>query len=225
MMDMYINIATKILVGSIGIFTLLRLMGKKAMSELTPFDILYIVVLGALVEEAIYDDQVNVFHVLFAIFLWGITVFIVENLLEKTEKLSILIQGEPAVLIDRGKLNMKELKDNHFDMEQLRFFLRQNGCYSINDAYYVILEVGGGLTVITKETMEIPTFLLVEEGAIKLKTLESLGKSEEWLHEELKKLGFENMNSILYCEWDANKEELIYDTYENTIDEKISLED
>ncbi len=224
-MEMYINIATKILVGSIGIFTLLRLMGKKAMSELTPFDILYIVVLGALVEEAIYDDQVNVFHVLFAILLWGVTVFIIENLLEKTERLSTLIQGEPSVLIDRGKLNMKELKDNHFDMEQLRFFLRQNGCYSINDAYYVVLEVGGGLTVITKENMEIPTFLLIEEGAIKPKTLESLGKTEEWLQEELEKLGFENMDSILYCEWDANKEELIYDTYENTINEKIYLDD
>ncbi len=224
-MDMYINIATKILIGSVGIFTLLRLMGKKAMSELTPFDILYIVVLGALVEEAIYDDQVNVFHVIFAIFLWGITVFIIENLLEKTERFSTLIQGEPAVLIDRGKLNMKELKDNHFDMEQLRFFLRQNGCYSINDAYYVVLEVGGGLTVITKENMEIPTFLLIEEGDVKPKTLESLGKSEEWLYEELEKLGFENIDSILYCEWDANKEELIYDTYENTIDEKIYLDD
>src|SRR5699024_8656307 len=150
--------------------------------------ILYIVVLGALVEEAIYDDQVNVFHVLFAILLWGFTVFVVENLLEKTERLSTLIQGEPSVLIDRGKLNMKELKDNHFDMEQLRFFLRQNGCYSINDAYYVVLEVGGGLTVITKENMEIPTFLLIEEGAIKPKTLESLGRTEEWLQEELKKL-------------------------------------
>jgi uncharacterized membrane protein YcaP (DUF421 family) len=224
-MEMYINIATKILVGSIGIFTLLRLMGKKAMSELTPFDILYIVVLGALVEEAIYDDQVKIFHVLFAILLWGVTVFIIENLLEKTERLSTLIQGEPSVLIDRGKLNMKELKDNHFDMEQLRFFLRQNGCYSINDAYYVVLEVGGGLTVITKENMEIPTFLLIEEGAIKPKTLESLGKTEEWLQEELKKLGFENMDSILYCEWDANKEELIYDTYENTINEKVYLDD
>ena len=224
-MGMYIGIATKILIGSVGIFTLLRIIGKKAMSELTPFDLIYIVVLGALVEEAIYDDQVTVFHVLFAIVIWGTTVFIVEKLLEKTEKFSTLIQGEPAVLIDRGKLNMRELIDNHLDMEQLRFMLRQNGCHSINDAYYVILEVGGGLTVITKENMEIPTFLLVEAGEIKTKTLKSIGKNKKWLYEEFEKKGFMDLGHILYCEWDANKEELVYDTYDHTINEKIYLDD
>lgn len=224
-MAMYISIAVKILVGSIGIFVLMRIIGKKAISEVTPFDLLYVLILGALVEEAIYDDQVSIFHVLFAIIVWGITVYIVEKIIEKTEFLSSKIQGEPSVLIDKGRLNLKELKRNHFDMEQLRVMLRSKGCYSIDEAYYAILEVSGGLTVITKETMAMPTYLLIEDGNIKPKTLHGINKTEDWLRSELAKMGQRDLENIIYCEWNANEEKLVFDTYENTIDETIYIDD
>lgn len=224
-MEMYIEIVTKMLIGSIGVFALMRVIGKKAISEITPFDLLYIIILGALIEESIYDDQVNITHVLFAILIWGITVYVLEKIIEKTEILSSLIQGEPSILIDKGRLNLKELKKNHFDMEQLRIMLRQHNCYSINDAYYAILEVSGGLTVITKEQMIIPTYLLIEDGRIKVKTLQGIYKSEEWLRERLAKLGQDNIENIIYCEWDENEEKLVFETYDNTVDEKIYIED
>lgn len=224
-MDMYIGIATKMLIGAIGIFALLRIIGKKAMSELTPFDLLYVVILGALVEESLYDDNVNVFHVIFAIILWGTVVYLIEKMLQKTEKLSSVLQGAPSVLIEKGKLNEKELKDNHFDMEQLRSMLRQNGCYSINDVYYAILEVNGGLTVITKEQKETPTFLLIENGKAKSKILKSINKDEEWLRTKLAKEGYPTLENIIYGEWHPEKEKLIFDTYDNTINRKIYIDD
>jgi len=224
-MNMYIGIVIKMLIGAIGIFTLIRIIGKKAMSELTPFDLIYILILGALVEEAIYDDAVNVLHVIFAIVLWGVTVYAIEKALEKTEFFSSLIYGAPSVLIDQGQLNIKELKANHFDIEQLRSMLRQHGCYSINDVYYAILEVNGALSVIQKEEGKVLTFLLIEEGEIKPKTLEGLNKDEEWLQNELADKGYHKIEDIVYCEWHIEKEELIVETHDNTIDEKIYIDD
>jgi uncharacterized membrane protein YcaP (DUF421 family) len=224
-MDMYIGIATKMLIGAIGIFAIIRIMGKKAMSELTPFDLIYVVILGALVEESLYDDKVNFLHVVFAIVLWGLVVYVVETILAKTERLSSVFQGEPSILIDKGKLNLKELNNNHFDMEQLRSMLRQSNCHSINDAYYAILEVNGALTVITKEKMENPTFLLVEEGRTKSKILKSLNKDEEWLRTKLADAGYPNIANIIYCEWRPEEEELIVETYDNTINRKIYIDD
>lgn len=130
-MEMYIGIASKLIIGAIGIFILLRIIGKKAMSELTPFDLIYILLLGAVVEEAIYDDKVNILHVLFAITLWGIFVYVIEKSLQRTEKFSSFIEGEPAILIEKGQLNMKELDANYFDIEQLRSMLRQNEVYQL----------------------------------------------------------------------------------------------
>lgn len=224
-MDMYIGIATKMIFGSLGVFILIRIIGKKAISELTPFDLLYIIILGALVEEALYDDKVNIFHVIFAIILWGSVVYIIEKILEKTEILSSLVQGEPSVLIEKGKLNLKELNENYMDMEQLRSILREHDCYSIHEVYYAILEINGSLTVIRKDEKEIPTFLLVEEGKIKSKTLNGLGKSEEWLRTKLASMGYNNIEEIIYCEWHEDKQDLLVGTYEQTISKKIYIDD
>lgn len=224
-MDMYIGIASKMLIGSIGIFILIRLLGKKAMSELTPFDLLYILILGALVEEALYDDNVNILHIVFALILWGSVVYIVEKLLEKTERFSTFIQGKPSILIDKGEINLKELEDNHFDMEQLRSMLRQSNCYSVNEAYYAILEVNGGLTVIKKDQEEIPTLLLIEEGKIKRNVLESIHKDEEWLRKRLAEQGHHNIENILYCEWNMKEEQLLIGTYDQVLYKKIPIDD
>lgn len=222
---MFIGIASKMIIGSIGIFVLMRFMGKKAVSELTPFDILYVIILGAIVEESIYDDKVSVFHVIFAIVLWGLFVYGVEKSIEKTEKLSSIIEGEPAILIDRGRLNLKEIEDNYIDMEQLRTMLRQNDIYSIQDAYYAILEVNGSLTVISKEENIIPTFLLIEFGVIQEKTLSSVAKNEQWLRVKLAEMGYTDLSEIVFCEWNLEEDKLIVGTYEETIHQKLYIDD
>ncbi len=224
-MDMYIGIATKMIVGSIGIFILIRLIGKKAVSELTPFDLIYVVILGAIVEESIYDDMVNIFHVLFAIVLWGIVVYVVEKILEHTERLSSLLQGEPSILVEKGKLNLQELHKNHLDMEQLRAMLRQHGCYSIHEVYYAILEVNGALTIISKDEEEIPAYLLVEEGKLKENTLNYIGKNEAWLNTQLAELGYTSLDEIAYCEWDENEQKLLVGSIDDTVRKKVYLDD
>lgn len=224
-MDMYIGISSKLITGAIGIFILLRIMGKKTMSELTPFDLIYILLLGAVVEEAIYDDKVNVLHVLFAIMLWGLFVYAIEKALQHTDKFSTFIEGEPAILIEKGRLNLKELDANFFDIEQLRSMLRQNNVYSIADVYYAILEVNGNLTVITKDEAVVPSALLIEFGTIQENTLNYIMKEELWLRTELSKQGHNDLREIVYCEWLESSKELKIETYDNTIHKKIYIDD
>ena len=224
-MDMYIGISSKLITGAIGIFILLRIMGKKTMSELTPFDLIYILLLGAVVEEAIYDDKVNVLHVLFAIVLWGLFVYAIEKALQHTDKFSTFIEGEPAILIEKGRLNLKELDANFFDIEQLRSMLRQNNVYSIADVYYAILEVNGNLTVITRDEAVVPSALLIEFGTIQENTLNYIMKDELWLRTELSKQGHNDLSEIVYCEWLESSKELKIETYDNSIHKKIYIDD
>lgn len=117
---MYLDIFVKLSLGALAVFIVFRLIGKKAVSELTPFDLLYVLVLGGLLEGAIYDPLVSVMHMLFSISIWGLGVYVVEKLLVKTEVVSKALQGEPSVLIHEGKINKESLKRNHIDLEQLR---------------------------------------------------------------------------------------------------------
>lgn len=63
------SITLKIVIGLFALLVVIRLLGKKELSQLTPFDFVYILVLGSLVEEMIYDELVTVWELLYAVAL------------------------------------------------------------------------------------------------------------------------------------------------------------
>jgi len=207
----YLQIAIKLIIGSTAVFFILRLMGKKTISDLTPFDLIYTLVLSGTLENAIYDSQVSIFQALFAIFLWGAIIYTVDRILLETEKTSKIIEGEPSILIENGKINKKELDANHIQMEQLRKLLRQQGCYNVKEVYHAILEVNGDVDIILKSEKDTLSVLLIEEGDIDYDILKNtIGKNERWLRRKLEDYGYTDLNEIYYCEWLPNDELFIY---------------
>lgn len=85
---MYVQIASKLIVGLISLLIVIRLLGKKTLSEITPFDLIYTLVLGGILEEALYDDKIHVGHFLFAVILWGIMIYLIETVVQKNDKAS-----------------------------------------------------------------------------------------------------------------------------------------
>ena len=176
------------------------------MSEITPFDLIYTLVLGGILEESIYDDAVNTGHLLFAIGLWAIMIYLIEQFVQKNDKVNKWVKGEPAVLIRNGKLNVKEITKNHIEMEQLRAMLRQEQCFSLENAKHVILETAGQISVIAKsEEDKTMTLLLVDEGKIKNKVLQTNNLDDSWLRKKLQEEGYTNLKEIIYAEWSQEK--------------------
>lgn len=83
---MVFTIILKLFFGLFGLLLVARLLGKKTLSEITPFDLIYTLVLGGILEESIYDDNVSVFHVLFAIALWALLIYFIEEFVKKNEQ-------------------------------------------------------------------------------------------------------------------------------------------
>lgn len=203
---MFALIALKLLFGFLGLLLVVRLLGKKSMSEITPFDLIYTLVLGGILEESIYDDAVNTGHLLFAIGLWAIMIYLIEQFVQKNDKVNKWVKGEPAVLIRNGKLNVKEITKNHIEMEQLRAMLRQEQCFSLENAKHVILETAGQISVIAKsEEDKTMTLLLVDEGKIKNKVLQTNNLDDSWLRKKLQEEGYTNLKEIIYAEWSQEK--------------------
>ncbi|AQS53623.1 hypothetical protein BW727_101256 [Jeotgalibaca dankookensis] len=203
---MFALIALKLLFGFLGLLLVVRLLGKKSMSEITPFDLIYTLVLGGILEESIYDDAVNTGHLLFAIGLWAIMIYLIEQFVQKNDKVNKWVKGEPAVLIRNSKLNVKEITKNHIEMEQLRAMLRQEQCFSLENAKHVILETAGQISVIAKsEEDKTMTLLLVDEGKIKNKVLQTNNLDDSWLRKKLQEEGYTNLKEIIYAEWSQEK--------------------
>ncbi|MBP1915016.1 DUF421 domain-containing protein [Lederbergia galactosidilytica] len=209
------SITVKVISGLIILLLIIRLLGKKELSQFTPFDFVYLLVIGGFLEESVYDEKVSVWEVLYTIILWAILIYFIETIVRKFDKMKPIIKGEPAIIVNDGELDIKELKRNKLESEQLRTMLRQQGIFSIKELKFAILEPNGHLSVLKNENYSPVTaemlhlhpnksslsHLLVDEGKIKEKTLKLIGKNKEWLMNQLNNEGYENIKEIFYAEW------------------------
>lgn len=212
---MILDITVKVLVGLLSLLIVIRLLGKKALSQMTPFDFVYLVLLGSFLEEGLFDTKVSFFHIIYAIFLWGTLIYIIEKLVVKYDSFKRILRGTPTDLIIKGKINETALKNNNLELDQLRTMLRSQGCFSIFNVQHATLETGGTLSVLlkVKEDTVTPdmldlspeenetTHLVIDEGKIDKLELEKTEKNEEWLRFELNKKGFSQIENIYCAEW------------------------
>ncbi|WP_121609501.1 DUF421 domain-containing protein [Mesobacillus foraminis] len=214
---MYGTIALKLIIGLIALLVVIRLLGKKELAQITPFDFIYALVLGGFLEEAIFDEKVSIGHLTFSIALWAILIYGIEVIVMKFDKLRPLLKGEPITIIEDGKLDLKALKKAKLEMEQLRTMLRQQGIFSIKEVSYAILEPSGHLSImpepfaapVTAEMLDLnpkkstPSIMLIDEGREIESGLRLLGKDKKWLRDLLQKHGESKISDIFYAEWSS----------------------
>ncbi|TYR79482.1 DUF421 domain-containing protein [Priestia megaterium] len=210
-----LGIGLELFIGFICLFILTKLLGRATITQLTTFDFISALVLGELVGNALYDAEVGISKILFAVIFWGVLIYLTELITQKNIRLRLILEGKPAIIIRNGKLSYKELKRNRLDVDQLLHMLRANNAFSIREVEYAILETDGTMSVLpksdyappTKKDLHIPAsksslpIAFVSDGRLLLKNLTESGFDEQWLEDELKKQGITSLKHVLYAEW------------------------
>ena len=112
----YVEIALKLIMGMIGILVFLRIAGKGQMAQITPLDTVSAFVIGALVGGVLYNPDMSMWHILFALAVWtGFNMLV--RFAMRSLKLRHLIKGESEVLVRNGVINFKAFKRNSLEME------------------------------------------------------------------------------------------------------------
>lgn len=124
----YIGIALKLITGMIGILAFLRITGKAQMAQVTPLDTVSAFVIGALVGGVLYNPDMTLWHILFALVVWTAFNMLVRFAM-RSARLRHLIKGESVYLVKDGIINFKTFKRNSLEMEQFRLMLRQKGVF------------------------------------------------------------------------------------------------
>lgn len=178
----------------------MRLMGKKQIGELEPFELAITIMISELASLPMQDTEIPLLHGMIPI----LTLLIIQTTLSvlqlKSEKIRLWVNGKPSILIDQGKIIMQELKNQRFNINDLMEELRLQGYYDIQDVEYAILETSGQLSVIpktnkstvTKEDLFIQAsqdkvpITLILDGKVNLDNLKVAQKDEQWLKNQLK---------------------------------------
>ena len=200
------------------IFTLLRIMGKREVAQLSSFDLVVAIMMAEVSVLTIEDDTMPIY--IGAIPL--VTLFALEILVSritiKNRKIRAIVEGKPTILIDRGRIKEYELKSVRINLNDLTSQLRQNNVQNISEVEYAVLEPSGQLSVIkkadkrtvTKEDMNIipPRDALpvpiIMDGRIEYEHLSKHNLTEKWLQSELNKKGYSSPKEVFYASLDSD---------------------
>jgi uncharacterized membrane protein YcaP (DUF421 family) len=145
-MEVYFGIGVKLLVGLICAILLIRIIGRKELAQTTPLDLIFIMMLAEIIGGMAHDQDYDVTHVIFTIFIWGFYVWISE-LITKHKKIERWVKGKPEVLIKDGAVNTDLMERENLTMEELQTQLREQGVFDIRKVRIAVLEISGKISI------------------------------------------------------------------------------
>ncbi|MGY0691687.1 DUF421 domain-containing protein [Virgibacillus sp. FSP13] len=177
-------------------YILLRIMGKKAVSEMTSFDLLVVLILGTVISEPIVTKRLGIasyFAVAISI------VYLIFSFLNLNNKFKKVLTSSPTVLVRNGDIDEQGLRKVRIPVEELLGQLRKKGYASASELALVVLEETGQLSAIPmsdKRPLQpsdlnmspSPTFIpipIIIDGELVEHNLKYIKKDKEWLENQL----------------------------------------
>jgi len=129
------------------VFVLLRLAGKKHVGEMAPFDLVVLLILSESVQNALIAADTSVTSgLVVAAVLFGATQLI-GYATWRNKKLARLLEGKPRILVRNGRVLRHVLAGEQITPSELMEALRREGCTSLKNVRYAVLENDGSITV------------------------------------------------------------------------------
>lgn len=201
MLEIYGTILLRTIILYVVIIITFRLMGKREIGELGIVDLVVFIMIAEMAAIAIENYNESFSQYLIPIFLLVILQVIFSFISLKSRKFRKLVDGEPSMIIKRGKIDEKEMKRQRYNFDDLMMQLREKDIRNIKDVEYAILEPTGKLSVFKYENETGFTIPLILEGKIQNDKLRELNLSEEWLYNELAKKNIIDINKISFCSY------------------------
>ena len=195
------------------VLIVMRLMGKREIGQLQPFELAISIMIADLASIPMTDTGVPISNGIIPILGLLVMHLVISVVNLKSIKAREIICGKPRILIYRGKIDEKALKEafafdtekalkkERFTINELEERLRGNNVVNLCDVEYAILETSGNITVIQKPEKRntIPedfnivpdyegiSYDLVVDGKIMDENLKKLGKNYQWLKKQVEK--------------------------------------
>lgn len=193
------------------VLLVMRLMGKREIGQLQPFELAISIMIADLASIPMADVGIPIFNGIIPIVALLVMHLVISNINLRSINVRKIICGKPSILVYRGKIDEKVLKDEKFTINELQERLRGNNVFNVADVEYAILETSGQITVIQKPNKRttIPedfnimpeyegmSYDLIVDGKVMYENLKSLGKDYTWLEKEAKKFKIKPNEALL----------------------------
>ena len=193
------------------VLIVMRLMGKREIGQLQPFELAISIMIADLAAVPMADIGIPISSGVMPILGLLVMHLVISVINIKSTKAREIICGKPSILIFRGKVDEDMLRKERFTINELEERLRNNNIFNIGDVEYAILETSGEINVILKPEKRNPTledmnisakyegiaYDLVIDGVIQYDNLKKIKKDYTWLKKEVGKFGFEPEDALV----------------------------
>jgi uncharacterized membrane protein YcaP (DUF421 family) len=144
------DIVLRAAIGFFFVLFLTRVVGRRELSSLEPFDLILLVMIGDLVQQGITQNDFSVTGMILVGGTIGLLTVAVSFSNYKFPRLRPVIDGEPVIVLEDGKPIDRNLARNRITHEELAAAARQQGIASLADVRWAVLETSGSISFIRK---------------------------------------------------------------------------
>ena len=211
---------------------IMRVMGKRQLGQLEPVDFVVALMISELATLPMGDNRIPLIYAIVPIttlvFLQVMTSF----LELKSEHIRYILNGQPSILIKDGLVNVEELKQLRYNLDDLLAELRQNGYFNLQEIHYAILETDGSLSIVPYTPYEPPTrqdlkikvedeplpMPVILDGVINKSNLKNIGKDIYWLEKKLSRHNIKSHRDVLVAIVYSNNHKIYFQLKNETTD-------
>lgn len=180
---------------------IMRLMGKRQIGEMQPFELVITLLISELACIPMADASVPLLYGIISV----VTIFVMHELVTlldlKVKPVKTLISGKPSVLINKNGIDDYQLKRNRLDVSDLIESLRSAGYFSLDCVDYALYESNGTFSALPKQDYEqmqssLP-LVIIDNGKFDEKNLELTGLEKQFFLDILEQQGVKQIKRVL----------------------------
>lgn len=189
------------------IIIIFRIMGKREMGQLSTTDIVVSILIAEMCAISIENYNESILFSIIPIIILLFFELLSSFLSLKFNRVRYIIDGKPSLIINKGKINYREMLKQRYTLDDLMMELRNNNIDNLKDVEYAVLENNGKLNIFKYKSFinksNIP-FPLILDGVIQNDTLVYINKNEDWLYDYLNDNNL-NIDDIFYGFYKNNR--------------------
>lgn len=170
------------------IFLVIRLMGKRELSKVQPFELAIIILISDLASSPMSARGISIFDGIIPIVTLLVAYIVFTLIIQTNNKVQDVLCGTISVIIQDGKINEQELSKLQYTIPDIMEQLRQKDVFKIQDVKCAIVETNGNLSVMKySDEFEFIPLNIIEDGEISQVNMKILNMNETDVNKLLKK--------------------------------------
>ncbi len=122
--------------------------GKRSLAELTPLDLILVVIVGDLAQQGVTQEDMSVTGAMVAVSVFVAWTFLADTMGKKWPRSARILAGEPVIVVHRGVPLEDRMNRERVDLDELKEAARLQGISNLADIEFAVLETDGEISFV-----------------------------------------------------------------------------